>query len=181
MLQHLQWNKPGRWILKHPAYLYSLPSLFAEFPDARVIMSHRDPLKVLASAADMFATLRWQRSDRVDYAAIVGPMAARFPRGWNLVIEQRESGTVPDDRIIDVRYADLMQDHLATIARTYDQLGMELTDDVATRMRDYLDSRSKGRHGSRSYEFDDLGLDRDAMRQRFAPYMERFHVPEESL
>ncbi len=181
MLQHLQWKKAGRWILKHPAYLYTLPSLFAEFPDAHVIMTHRDPLKVLASTADMFATLRWQRCDHVDYAAIVGPMAARFPRGWDMVIEQRESGTVPDDRFVDVRYADLMQDHLGSIARVYKELGLELTDDVATRMREYLDANPKDRHGGRTYQFDDLGLDLGAMRQKFASYAARFDVPEEAL
>ncbi len=180
MLQHLQWKKPGRWICKHPAYLYSLPTLFAEFPDARVIMTHRDPVKALASTADMFATLRWQRSDTVDFAEIVRPMPTRFSRGWDMVIEQRAGGTVPDDRIVDVRYADLMHDHLGTIARIYEQLDMPLTDEVADLMRQYLVSRPRGRHGARSYRFDDLGLDLDATRKLFARYAAHFDVPDES-
>ncbi len=181
MLQHLQWKKPGRWILKNPSYFSRLPSLFAEFPDARVIMTHRDPLKVLASTADMFATLRWQRSDSVDYAEIVKPMAAGNPRAWDMVIDQRTSGTVPEDRFIDVLYADLIQDHLATIGRIYDQLCIDFTDDVALRMRTYLDAKPKGRHGGRAYSFDDLGLDPDVMRDRFASYMTHFDIPQEKL
>ena len=63
LLQHLQWKTPGRVIVKGPSHISCLPTLFAEYPDAQVIMTHRDPLKVMASTANMFATLRWQRSE----------------------------------------------------------------------------------------------------------------------
>ena len=57
-----------------------------------------------------------------------------------------------------------MPDHLGTISWTYEQLGIDLTDEVADRMRTYLDAKPRARHGSHVYRFDDLGLDQDEMR-----------------
>ena len=179
LLQHLQWKKPGRFILKNPGYLSCLPNLFAEFPDARVVMTHRDPVKVLASTADMLATVRWQRTDHVDFEPMVQRIALGYPFLLDMVIQQRDSGVVPADRIVDIRYADLLADHLGTIAAVYAQLGLELTDDSAARMRRYLEAKPKDRHGPRAYGFAALGLDQAEMRDRFAAYMARFDVPEE--
>ena len=134
LLQHLQWKTPGRWLLKAPTHLACLPTLFAEYPDAHVIQTHRDPLKLMASTADMMATLRWQRSDRVDYDEYVQGIAFGYPFLLDMVIDQRETGVVPEDRFIDVRFADLMQDHLVIVADIDcchgDQIGIGIERDM---------------------------------------------------
>ena len=178
LLQHLQFRRPGRWILKG-VYSPCLPAVFAEFPDATVVMTHRDPLKVLASAANMLSTLRWQRSDAVDYDEIVTPLGFGIPFVLEMVVEQRKTGVVPDDRFIDVQFADLMADHLGTIGGIADRLGMPLTDEATDRIRAYLAAKPRGRHGAHSYRFEDLGLDHAETRAKFANYMSHFNVPEE--
>ena len=48
LLQLLQSRHPAqRWVLKSPSYLSKLRQFFAEYPDAYVVITHRDPLKVL--------------------------------------------------------------------------------------------------------------------------------------
>jgi len=181
LLQHLQFRSPGRWLVKGPTHLSALPDFFAEYPDARVIQTHRDPLKVLASTADMIATLRWQRSDTVHYEEYAQQITFGYPLLLDYVAGQRAAGVVPDERFADVRYADLMRDPPGTIAGIYEQLGMTLTDTAAARMRAHLEARPKGRHGTREYRFEDLGVDEGEMRRKFAAYMDRFGVPEEAL
>ena len=45
-LQHLQSRHPAdRWLLKSPAHLWHLGALAAEYPDAVVVQTHRDPLR----------------------------------------------------------------------------------------------------------------------------------------
>ena len=52
-LQLLQWRCPGdRWVLKSPSYLAKLPAFFAEYPDAYVVLTHRDPLQGVAVARE---------------------------------------------------------------------------------------------------------------------------------
>jgi hypothetical protein len=43
-----------------------LPSLFDVYPDARIIRTHRDPLKTTASSISLIGTLKWMRCNEVD-------------------------------------------------------------------------------------------------------------------
>jgi hypothetical protein len=180
-LKHLQWKTPGRWILKFPSYLSNLPSLFAEFPDAKVIVTHRDPIKVMASSANMLATLRWQRSDHVNFDEISAPIVQGFPMLLDMVTQQRQSGVVPGDQMFDIHYADLIADQQATIRKLYAQLGIELTNEAESRMQAYVAAKPKHRHGVHSYRFDYLGVSPEEMRARFAGYMKQYAVREEKL
>ena len=45
------------WVLKSPVHLHALPTLLAVYPDARLVVTHRDPLTVLASLTSLVATL----------------------------------------------------------------------------------------------------------------------------
>lgn len=179
-LQLLQWRCPGdRWVLKSPSYLAKLPGFFAEYPDAHVVLTHRDPLKVLPSLVSIMATLRWMHSDRVDVNAVVKSAVSGTAIAMDLVMQWRADGTLPDDRIIDVRFDDLVGDPWRTVRSVYGRMGATLTDDAETRMRAYLDARPRERHGRHDYEFADTGLDVAETRARFAAYQARYGVPSE--
>jgi hypothetical protein len=179
LLRLLQFRAPGRWMLKGPSHMGSLPALFKEYPDARVIVIHRDPLKVLPSIVSVFATLRWQRSDNVDYDAAVQLLAGAYPHILGSMMQQRASGAIPADQVIDVQYLDLMRNPVETMSGLYDRLALNLHEPAAHRIRDYLAARPKDRHGAHNYTFDSLGLDRAATREAYGPYQERFGIANE--
>lgn len=179
-LQLLQWQAPGdEWVLKAPSHLSALPALFAVYPDAQVVITHRDPLRVLGSIVDLLDTLAWQRSDVTHHDAFVARMAGGYPLLWQAVAHQRDTGMVPDDQIVDVRYADLMADPHRTVAAIYERLGRDLPDAAVERMRALLAARPQGHRGRHDYSFEALGLDRDATRAAFADYQARYDVPSE--
>ena len=180
-LKHLQWKTPGQWILKFPSYLSNLPSLFKEFPDAKVIVTHRDPIKVMASSANMLATLRWQRSDHVNFEELATPIVQGFPMLLDMVSQQRQSGVVPKDQMFDIHYAELIGNQQAAIRKLYEQLGIEFTAEAEKRMKAYVAAKPKHRHGVHSYRFEDLGASHDEMRAKFAGYMQEYAVPVEKL
>jgi hypothetical protein len=66
-----------RWLLKAPPHLPGLRALFAVYPDADVIVTHRDPLEVVASIASLHVVLRRTFSRAVDPLA-VGPEVSRM-------------------------------------------------------------------------------------------------------
>jgi hypothetical protein len=180
-LQLLQWRYRGdRWVLKSPSYLGKLPAFFAEYPDAHVILTHRDPLKVLPSLVSLMATLRWMHSDTVDVEAVVKTAVNGTALAMDYVMKWRADGTVPDDRIIDVRFDDLVDDPWTTMRGVYERIGTPLTADAEQRMRAYLDARPRERHGRHDYDFADTGLDLDGTRARFAKYQARYGIPSES-
>ncbi|MBK7952196.1 MAG: sulfotransferase [Deltaproteobacteria bacterium] len=70
-LQMMQYGKPeATWILKTPVYLPILDLVFAVYPDAWILLTHRDPLKTVPSGLSTLASCRWHRSDTVDLERI---------------------------------------------------------------------------------------------------------------
>ncbi|MFP6640667.1 MAG: sulfotransferase, partial [Myxococcota bacterium] len=179
-LQLLQSRHRGeRWVLKAPSHLSSLPLLFQTYPDARVVITHRDPLKVIASLTNLMATLQGMRSRKVDYEGIVAAMA--FGLGYLLERSAalRDSGEVPAEQITDIRYTDLVTDPLGSVRGLYESWGQSLPDETARRIQDYTRNRHPRREVLHDYEFEDTGLDLDDERARHAAYQERFGVKSE--
>jgi hypothetical protein len=180
MLQTLQWRAPAeRWLLKAPSHLPVLPALFAVYPDAHIVFTHRDPAKTVPSTASLMATLRRMRRDHVDEIALAKLLVRGVAMGLEKMMTERETGAIPDAQFVDVRYADLMKDPLAAIASVYGRLGLDLPGGIADRMRAYLASKPRGKHGAHRYDPGDVGIDLARLRTRYARYTERFGVPEE--
>src|SRR6202011_2501091 len=58
-LQHLQAFAPRDfWVLKSPPNLYWLNTMLETYPDARVVMTHRDPAELMPSIASLIAWIR---------------------------------------------------------------------------------------------------------------------------
>lgn len=181
MLRTLQWGKPTeRWVLKAPSHLAHLPLVFATYPDARVVITHRDPLRVVGSLADMMATLHWMHSNRVAHEGLVEFLCMGVEVQMNFVTAERESGTLPVEQIADVRYVDLVSNPVATVEALYEAWGLSLTDDARASMCEYVDARHLQRATDvHDYRFDDTGLDLAEHRALVSAYQERFGVPSE--
>jgi hypothetical protein len=180
VLQVLQRRWPARrWTLKSPVHLHSLPALLGHYPDARIVITHRDPLSVLGSVTSLIATLRWAHSDRVDYAEIARAHAWLYHSDLDRLVTACGDGTLDPSRVHHVRYADFMASPVDAVRGVYVEFGWELAPAAEARMRDYLTRRPQGLHGPHVYSFDDLGLDRAEQRARFARYQDAFGVPDE--
>ncbi len=181
ILQTLHDRDPGeRWLLKAPSHLATLDALFAVYPDARVVHVHRDPLKTVPSTLSLMATLKWMRCRHTDPLAAAPLLAWGFGAMLDGVIEGRASGRLPDDQFADIRYADLLADPVAAVAGVYEQFDWDLTDETRRAMLDHLGDRPQAKYGTHAYSLEDFGLDPAEERARFAPYQERFGVPDEA-
>jgi hypothetical protein len=181
-LQTLQWvaDRPTtRWVVKAPSHLSALPVLFATYPDARVVLMHRDPLRVIGSLSDLMATLHYMHSDHVDHAVLVEFMALGMEMQMDPVTAEREAGIVPDEQIADVRYKDLVADPLGVIERLYASWDLPVTPEFRSALDAYLAARHANRTGGHDYSFADTGLDLATHRALVAPYQERYGVPSE--
>jgi hypothetical protein len=167
------------WVLKSPVHVSALPTLLAVYPDARLVITHRDPLTVLASLTSLVATLRWAHSDRVEF-----PEIGRYHEDmWTTTLDdlttQSTDGTLDPTRVHHVHYADFVQDQIGAIDELYRALGSSLTPATADAMRTYLAGRPKDQHGKHEYTFADLDLEPSVAREKFARYQRHFSVPEE--
>jgi hypothetical protein len=182
MLQNLQWRCPGdRWVLKSPSHMSQLDALLAVYPDARIIFTHRDPIKILPSVVSILYSTAFVRSDAVDASAMAnwftGETCKALVDGMTAL---RESGKLPAAQCFDLRYSDLMKDPIAALATAYDHFGIDYPESARQAQRDYIANKPRGRHGSHRYDFSDTGLDLATERARFADYYARYRVAIES-
>jgi hypothetical protein len=181
VLQILQRQAPGtRWLLKSPVHLRSLDALRAVYPDARLAITHRDPMAVLPSLTSLVANLRWAHSDRVDFAEV-----GRYERDlWfdNLdgLARAERDGRLDGARTHHGHYADFLTDPLGATATLYGHFGWPLSKQTESAMLTALGDRPKDAHGVHDYSFADLDLDAAVERERFSLYQSTFAVPEET-
>jgi hypothetical protein len=182
-LQHLQSEHAAdRWLIKSPAHLWHLGALMAEYPDAVVIQTHRDPLKVITSISALVAHLRRMASDQSSVARAAAQYSEDIFVGLERSLAARTDGTLRPEQVIDVQFAEFMADPFATIGAVYDQLGLPLTAEAESRMREFLATHpGDGGGGGTRYTWADTGLDERALRERAAPYQQYFGVPTETL
>ena len=179
ILAILQWKNPReRWLLKAPAHQSHLETLLETYPDARIIQTHRDPIKCMASTTSLMGCIYAMRSDQpFDSKAFEDIMlgeatAARLER----VMEQREQGLVPEANICDSRYQDLMDDPIGCVEEIYRHFGMNLAAATRKRMQAYLAAKPKGKHGAHRYA---VTQQQAAERRYFRRYQEHYGVPDE--
>ena len=129
-LQTLQWvtaRPTTHWVVKAPSHLSALPLVFSTYPDARVVITHRDPLRVIGSLSDLMATLHYMHSDHVDHGVLVEFIAMGLELQMDHVTAERDAGAIPESQIADVVYRELVTDPVAVVERLYAGWGLPLT------------------------------------------------------
>ncbi|WP_433667662.1 sulfotransferase family protein [Nocardia sp. CA-136227] len=179
MLKVLQWHRgPNRWILKCPQHLEQLGPLMDTFPDATVVMTHRDPVSVVQSAATMNAYGARMNFHHVDVDTVFEYWADRVAR--LLDAGTRDLAAVPAERRIDVFFDEFMADDIGTVERIYAQTGIEFTGLARAQIDEYLASHPRGVNGQIVYDLRaDFGHEPAELRTRFAHYLEKFPMKAE--
>lgn len=176
LLQHLQAKSVGhRWVLKAPGHLFALAGLLERYPDARIIHTHRDPLRVMASMASHATVLRRAFSDSADPKRIAADWADRWARALEKFLAVRDRA--PAAQFLDVNFESIERDPLGAVERVYDFLGWPLTSGARSAMENFLAANPKNKHGVHSYTLEQFGLSRATEIARFRNYCERFRIP----
>ncbi len=177
LLQTLQHGGPPQnWILKTPLYLVFIDLLFATYPDAWVIHTHRDPLKTEPSSLSTLATVRWQRSDEVELPEANG---AGLGDMMMLLAQRRSAGELPD-RIVDSHFSALMADPVGTIEKLYGAMNRPFLGEHADAIPRYLESKPKGQFGRHQYSAEEWGFDPAKLREKMRPYTDYYGIELEA-
>ena len=175
-LQHLQYGRPARrFVLKAPHHMLSTEALFATYPDALVVQTHREPLEILPSAASLTAVLRSVFSDFVDPAAIGNEITKFWEDALEKFLAARKA--LRHDAVFDVEYSDLVRNPIEVLRKIYNWLGRDLSCDVELRIRIYLEANSPSKYGRHSYNLAAFDMDPVNLSERFGqwPGTRRLH------
>jgi hypothetical protein len=176
VLKILQWLRPGeRWVLKSPQHLEQLGPLLATFPDATVVITHRDPVAVIQSTITMltYAARNSYRTPRPEWYRDY--WSDRIRRLLDASVRDRK--LLPGERTLDVLFHEFMADDFATVERIYAVADLPMTPEARAQITSYLREHPRGKEGQLVY---DLRRDFDAepaeLRKRFGFYLDRFPV-----
>jgi hypothetical protein len=175
LLQHLQSRGArARWVLKAPGHLFALEALLAEYPDAKIIQTHRDPLRVMASMASHATVLRQAFSDHANPEQIAADWSRRWSRALNAFLAVRDRSD--EGQFLDISYDDIEERPLATVKHIYEFLDRPLIPGAEQAMRAFLDANPKNKHGVHRYSLAEYGLSRRDEMIRYADYCKRFDI-----
>jgi hypothetical protein len=176
-LQHLQWRCPGeRWVLKAPAHMFDFEALFSVYPDACVVMTHRDPLEMTASNASLTATLRGAFSDEVDPLEVGPECSRRWAEAIGRALRSRDRGCAAAERFLDLYYVDLTADPVGAVRKVYAHFELPFPDGLAERIGAFLRENPKDKFGKHRYSLEQFGMTLEEETKRYAAYRERFQL-----
>lgn len=175
LLKLLQWRHgPNRWLLKAPPHLRRFKAIVKQYPKARIVMTHRDPVTAVCSNASLSAML---------YESICPPGAVSkewtgkraldfWSKTMEAALQQREE--LGEEYFVDLYNSDLVADPIGTFEKLYEQLGYTIDADLRAKLEDYHARNAKGAHGEHTYSAEEYGLDPAEIRAAFKGYIDRF-------
>jgi hypothetical protein len=174
VLQLLQSRAPGTWSLKMPSHAVHIEALLAEFPDARIVWAHRDPIKATASFLRLNYLSRAVLGAQIDTDDIVPNVLRQLREHVTRPLQTRRR--IGDDRFFDLHYAELMRDPIGVMRALYDWAQDDLTPSTEQAMLDWLQRNPQDRFGVQPYSLDGAGVSRGELESVFAEYLSVFDI-----
>jgi hypothetical protein len=178
-LQMLTWRCPaGHLLLKDPMHMFDLPALFSVYPDAQVVVTHRDPVKTIASFCSLSFMVRSRRTATPDKKQVGRHVLQKLATGIRRLIAYRANASTKR-HFLDVHYVDMMADPVREAKRIGAYFGHELTSDGASRISKWVADHPQNQHGEHRYSLEEYGLSVDEVRAAFADYYSTYSVHRE--
>lgn len=176
ILKYLQWQDPSRrgrkWILKSPSHLPYVEAAAKAFPDALLIMTHRDPVHTVPSYISMMAALYSMGSSTLTQQQ-VGQFWAHRLAEWMRAF-QRGRANIDANRFIDINYTEVVKQPLEQAERVLKQMGVDVTPEMETAMAEFLAGNKREQRAAHQYSLEEYGLTEDDIAREFADYRARY-------
>jgi Sulfotransferase family len=167
-----------RWLLKCPQHMEQLPTLKQVFPDATLVINHRDPVASIQSAIYGPAYSGRVTRSHIDTREISDYWIDRYQRLLQACV--RDRATFDDNSSIDIFFHQLMEDPLSQVQGIYNKAGLRYDSGIEAMMAEALNHHTRGEHGRIQYHLQrDFDLNAADIRQQFDFYFDRFAVQAE--
>lgn len=181
ILQLWQYEQPTkRWLLKSPSHIHYMDLILKHYPNARIIQTHRDPVKTIPSFLSLIktdtSTLLLESETRGMGKNNSHPFMMIYEGGLRKVIKQRQEAMVPEKQIFDINMEGLVSDPVAVIRAAYNHLDIEFSEAFEKNILNYLAKNPRNEHGKHSYQPEDFGLSNKQIREKFSFYTDHYNI-----
>ena len=168
------WTPSSHWVLKAPIHSTYMDALLKQYPDARIIITHRDPATVVPSwAALLESYLNWSylpyACDRVKYGRYIADSLVLCAK--RLLVWRKN---FDPEQVFDVVYSDMIKDPVAMVESIYGKFGLPVTDEFRNNMREWIKTNRQGKYGRREYSLANYELTKEQMHAEFKEYMDTY-------
>ncbi len=179
VMQHFTWQRRKReprgqrhWLLKMPFHLMELEALVETYPDAVFIQTHRDPVELMGSWNSIVERLRGFSTEARPPLETGAEQLAFMSGMLNGAMRFRASNPALEERWVDVRYTDLVDDPMGVVNDIYERRNWPLEPDAANAMQEWLRIQEEQRikEPPHEYRLEDYGLTPETVNEAFAPY-----------
>jgi hypothetical protein len=169
-------NEPDkRWLLKNPGHVWSLDAVLAEYPDACIVHTHRDPAQAIASTCSTLeAAAALAEGAEVDPVVIGRREQSIWSEAMRRTMEVRRRHD--PRRFFDVHQRELHADPMGVVRRIYRHFGLSLGESAEAHMTARASARPESSHGAHQYTLEHFGLSRDGIREAFGDYIRAFEL-----
>ena len=177
MLQYLQWqlhrDNVRPWLLKCPLNQGFEAQITAVFPDARFIVTHRNPVKLIPSVCRLLEMSRHMYPATVDHLDDIGQATLMiFTQAEAAQTAWRDAN--PEVPVLDLAFSDIDDEGLRESDKTLRFLGIECTDADRYSIRKWIKDNRREKHGRHEYSLADYGLTERDVEAQFIEYSTRF-------
>jgi hypothetical protein len=165
---------PDLWLFKAPHHKFHLEAIVSAYPDARFIMTHRDPARAVPSWVSIVSSILPAAAGERDLARLGREACEHLRIGMQNALAAR--ARLGDERFLDVHHRELNADPMGTLDRIYAHLGLELRPDVRRVLADWQQANRSGAHGDHRYTAEQYGLSKDRLRSDFDFYIRHFDI-----
>ncbi len=170
VLKLLQWRCPEMpWRLKCPTHLLYLEHLNRAFPDARFVMTHRDPSEVMLSVIDVYCDIAGKFTDKLDMHYLAELNIQHWSVGMQRALAFRaEAGH--DARFYDIDFRAMHDQPISEVRGLYQWLGEPVSAAFEEGMARWWRDNSTHRESDTAREPAAYGVDLARVRSLFADY-----------
>ncbi|MCP4753929.1 MAG: sulfotransferase [Proteobacteria bacterium] len=189
LVQILLWKCPppdgGHLLLKCVMTTMRVHDFAEVFPEASVVITHRDPYRSLVSSCVVGDAIYQPFLQEQP-----GPLYEDGARGraafktQNLILRAlSDLAKAEPARVANVRYADLMRDAVSATGTLYEDLGLDPPDNLEKRVLKYLNEQRGGKRAKPPKKLDTFGYDADSVwgDETVAEYCEFFGLQRERI
>mmetsp|Transcript_17266 Transcript_17266/g.29546 ORF Transcript_17266/g.29546 Transcript_17266/m.29546 type:complete len:248 (+) Transcript_17266:741-1484(+) len=194
-LQTLQYGERTRgksrktWLLKAPWHMYNLEAIWKVYPDARILMPHRDPAGMIASLSSLHARFYSIVTNDIRPMEIGAYQSSQWQQILDRLLKTRRDHPERSKKIVDIAFQDLIKDPLRTVRNVYKVFGIDLTPETMKGMKSYLNGTAgdglgkKGKHGKHEYKLEWFGLEESTLvdNPTFTSYCKEYNVPQKYM
>lgn len=162
------------WIMKTPEHAGYLDTLLEVYPDAKIILTHREPVSVVKSLSPMLLYFFSFWNNQIDVEKVANYEIDMIEIKLKRLVDHVDQ--IPKNQLLDIKFSDFVKDTMGEIKKVCEFLGLDLNPEIMDRFEKYIEESPRDGAKKFAYDIESLGhgFNSSCLNDRFAFYSNKF-------